>query len=69
MRARNFFSKFLGYFDFTRTFRGEQQPHNDNPELDSGSKTNLRLMHGTNRLSIFMFVICLIILFYKLVLR
>ena len=69
MRARNFFSRFLGYFDFTKTFREDKQPHNETENLDKGSKTNLRLMHGTNRLSIFMFVICLIIIFYRLVLK
>ena len=69
MRARNFFSRFLGYLDFTKTFREDKQPHNETEGLDKGSKANLRLMHGTNRLSIFMFLICLIIIFYRLVLK
>ncbi len=52
-----FLKKLVGYLDFTKPFRkGEKEPDKA-----------LRFMHGTNRLSIFMFIICLIIMLFKLV--
>ncbi|MGD1845152.1 MAG: DUF6728 family protein [Salibacteraceae bacterium] len=51
------FKKIIGYLDITAPFR-----------KSTGNKNfNLRMMHGINRISIFMFLICLIIMLIKFV--
>ena len=49
--------KIMAYLDLRTLFR-----------KDKGSKNlNLRFMHGINRISILMFLICLLIMLYKAV--
>ncbi len=50
-----FFQKIIDYLDITKLFR-----------KDRSQGLNLRFMHGINRISIFMFIICLIIILIKL---
>ncbi|MBX7243315.1 MAG: hypothetical protein K1X92_16345 [Bacteroidia bacterium] len=51
------FNKILGYLLFRKK------------SADAPSSINLNIMHGINRISIFMFLICLILLAVKLLNR
>lgn len=48
------FRKIVGYLDITKLFKRDEK-------VDF----NLRMMHGINRISIFMFIICLIVLIIR----
>jgi len=52
-----FLKKLFGYLDFTKPFRKGKKEEN----------INLRFMHGINRISILMFLICIIIMLVKFV--
>jgi hypothetical protein len=52
--------KFLNYLDL-RTLFAKPKPGEPKPNF------TLRAMHGINRISIFMFLICLIVLFIRYV--
>jgi hypothetical protein len=56
-----FLQRLLKYLNPATAFRkGDDQ---ERPNI------NLRMMHGINRISIFMFIICLGIMFYRLFIR
>jgi hypothetical protein len=54
--------KILNYLDL-RTLFAKPKPGEVRPDF------NLRMMHGINRISIFMFIICLIILLFRYVIK
>jgi hypothetical protein len=51
-----FFRKLISYLDPAPFFRRDKEHE---------SNINLRMMHGTNRLSIFMFLFCLIVMLVR----
>ncbi|WP_394349546.1 DUF6728 family protein [Salibacter halophilus] len=54
---KELWSKFLNYLNPARAFRKSETKN-----------FNLKMMHGINRISILLFIICLIIMFFKFVL-
>lgn len=61
-----FFKRLLRYIDITSMFRDRDDSPID-PEADDakGSRINLSMMHGINRISIFMFLICLAVMAWR----
>jgi hypothetical protein len=63
-----FMSRLADYFKlgdvFRYFFRVFRKPDPTNP-----TSTNLRLMHGINRISIIMFLICIIVMIVRAILR
>ncbi|MFB6305471.1 MAG: DUF6728 family protein [Flavobacteriales bacterium] len=51
---RTLINKFIGYLNITKLFK-----------KDSTNNLNTRFMHGINRISIFMFLICLMIMLFR----
>lgn len=56
-----FFKKLLHYMNPLTLFKKTEKTHAGN--------VNIKLMHGINRISIFMFIVCLIILIIRFATR
>lgn len=57
MKQPSFFTQVLQYLYIKR--RSDDAPHN----------TNLKFMHGMNRISIFMFLFAVVVIIYRLVIK
>ncbi|MEM7162309.1 MAG: DUF6728 family protein [Bacteroidota bacterium] len=58
-----FFKRIIYYLNPATFF---SKKNSDDPQKEN---VNLKMMHGVNRLSIFMFLFCMIVLIYRLFLR
>jgi len=59
-----FLKRLLYYLDVRTMFQKSQHSEDE----DTGKRVNMGLMHGINRISLFLFLICLIIMLFKFVL-
>lgn len=65
------FRKILYYLNPLTLFKNPEEDESSPFKKETGAvkpNFNLRVMHGINRISIFMFLLCLLILFFRYVL-
>ena len=54
----DFFKKIFGYLNILNLFKKTEK-------VEGSDSTSLKMMHGMNRISIFMFLFCVIMMIYK----